>query len=230
MAIVTHNAVRQLNDVKPFKDTWKVEIKVLHSWTQHSTYSGGDSFDFILADKTVSGVKIHCTCKRNFFSRVKKLQVGQWKFIENFSVTPATGKYRPTSHKYKMTITGSSNVTNSELKIDDDFLTLTPLQAIMNGSLDSNFLVDVIGRAIAIGELQVVQVGGKEKQMLGLTLTDTNDQHIGCCLWGRFAEQVLAAYKDGEENNILLQITNAFEISSMIINPTGFDVEDYAAQ
>ncbi|CAF2132736.1 unnamed protein product [Brassica napus] len=171
MAIVTHNAVRQLNDVKPFKDTWKVEIKVLHSWIQHSTYSGGDSFDFILADKT--GVKIHCTCKRNFFSRVKKLQVGQWKFIENFSVTPATGKYRPTSHKYKMTITGSSNVTNSELKIDDDFLTLTPLQAIMNGSLDSKFLVDVIGRAIDIGELQVVQVGGKEKKMLGLTLTDT---------------------------------------------------------
>lgn len=54
MAMVTPNAVRQLNDVKPFKDIWKVEIKVLHSWTQHSTYSGGDSFDFILADKTVS--------------------------------------------------------------------------------------------------------------------------------------------------------------------------------
>lgn len=54
MTIVTHNVVRQLNDVKPFKDIWKVEIKVLHSWTQHSTYSGGDSFDFILADKTVS--------------------------------------------------------------------------------------------------------------------------------------------------------------------------------
>ncbi|CDY35663.1 BnaC09g29850D [Brassica napus] len=171
MAIVTHNVVRQLNDVKPFKDIWKVEIKVLHSWTQHSTYSGGDSFDFILADKT--GVKIHCTCKRNFFPRVKKLQVGQWKFIENFSVIPATGKYRPTNHKYKMTITGSTNVTNSELKIEDDFLTLTPLQAIMNGSLDSKFLVDVIGRAIDIGDLQVVQVGGKEKKMMGLTLTDT---------------------------------------------------------
>ncbi|KAF2571630.1 hypothetical protein F2Q70_00004814 [Brassica cretica] len=168
MAIVTHNVVRQLNDVRPFKDIWKVEIKVLHSWTQHSTYSGGDSFDFILADKT--GVKIHCTCKRNFFPRVKKLQVGQWKFIENFSVIPATGKYRPTSHKYKMTITGSTNVTNSELKIEDDFLTLTPLQAIMNGSLDSKFLVGQV------------------------------------------------------------QITNAFEISSMVINPTGFDVEDYPAQ
>ncbi|CAH8354022.1 unnamed protein product, partial [Eruca vesicaria subsp. sativa] len=119
------------------------------------------------------GMKIHCTCKRNFFSRVKKLQVGQWKCIENFSVTPATGKYRATSHKYKMSITGSTNVTNSDLKIDDDFLTLTPLQPIMNGSLDSNFLVDVIGRAIDIGDVQAVQVGGKENKRLELTLIDS---------------------------------------------------------
>ncbi|KAH0898476.1 hypothetical protein HID58_048044, partial [Brassica napus] len=157
-----------LNDVKSFKDTWKVEIRVLHSWTPHSSYSGGDSFDFILPDKT-----IHYTYKRNFFPRVKNLQVGQWRFIENFSVTPANGKYRPTSHKYKKSITGNSNVTNSELKIDDDFLTLTPIQAIMNGSLDSKKLVDVIGRAIDIGDLQVVQVSGKEKKKPELTLTDT---------------------------------------------------------
>ncbi|CAN7077874.1 unnamed protein product, partial [Brassica oleracea var. botrytis] len=43
--------------VKPFKTTWKVEVKVLHSWTQHSNYTGGDSVQFILADKT--GVKIN---------------------------------------------------------------------------------------------------------------------------------------------------------------------------
>ncbi|KAF2561728.1 hypothetical protein F2Q70_00016773 [Brassica cretica] len=95
-----------LNDVKPFKDTWKVEIRVLHSWTPHSSYSGGDSFDFILPDKT--SVKIHYTYKRNFFPRVKNLQV-----------------------------------------------------------------LDVIGRAIDIGDLQVVQVSGKEKKKSELTLTDT---------------------------------------------------------
>ncbi|KAL0734849.1 hypothetical protein Bca4012_011059 [Brassica carinata] len=167
MAMVTPNPVRQLNDVKPFKDAWKVEIKVLHSWAQHSSYAGGNSIDFILADKT--GVKIHCTCKKNFFPRVKKLLVGEWKFIENFKVTPATGKYRPTSHKYKISITASTNVSNSGLKMEDDFLTLTPLQSIINGSLDANFLVGQV------------------------------------------------------------QITNAFDISSMVINPTGFDVQDYPA-
>ncbi|KAH0938897.1 hypothetical protein HID58_006358, partial [Brassica napus] len=175
-----------LNDVKPFKDTWKVEIRVLHSWTQHSSYSGGDSFDFILPDKT--GVKLHYTYKRNFFP-----------------LTPANGKYRPTNQKYKMSITGNSNVTNSELKIDDDFLTLTPLQAIMNGSLDSKKLVGNthdIGRATDIGDLQVVQVIGKEKKKPELTLTDTNDQHIACCLWSHFSEDMHDVYRHEDPEDL----------------------------
>ncbi|CAN7042359.1 unnamed protein product, partial [Brassica rapa subsp. trilocularis] len=98
-----------LSDIRPYKPEWWVQVKVLHTRKQHSEF--GETMEIIFADK-----------KRNFFPRVKNLQVGQWRFIENFSVTPANGKYGPTSHKYKMSITGNSNVTNSELKIDDDFL------------------------------------------------------------------------------------------------------------
>lgn len=99
-----------------------------------------------------------------------------------------------------MSITGSTNVINSNLKIDNDFMTLTPLRSILTGSLDSNFLVgkyttaiflkhflvsiyinyffcfiflDVIGRAIDIGQVHAVQVGGKPKKRLELMLTDT---------------------------------------------------------
>lgn len=45
---------------------------------------------------------LHLICKRLFLARVKRLQVGEWRFHENFSFTPATGKYRPTSHKFKL--------------------------------------------------------------------------------------------------------------------------------
>ncbi|KAL0693532.1 hypothetical protein Bca4012_060712 [Brassica carinata] len=238
MAMVTNDEGTLLNNVKPFKTTWKVEVKVLHSWTQHSNYPGGDSLDFILADKM--GFKIHLTCKRVLNARVRKLQVGQWRFLENFSVYPATGKYRPTSNKFKISVIGNTNVFNSSVKNADDFLSLTPFQSIINGSLDSNFLIDVIGQAIDVGDIEVVQVLGKEKKKLELTLSDSGDQ-IACCLWGRFAEQVFSAYKDSEENNILclvrfakinvykgqVSITNAFETSSVVINPEGFDLEDY---
>uniref|UniRef100_A0A0D3AEX6 ATP-dependent DNA helicase n=1 Tax=Brassica oleracea var. oleracea TaxID=109376 RepID=A0A0D3AEX6_BRAOL len=57
MSIVTSDRVSLMNHVKPFKTTWKVEVNVLHSWRQHSNYTGGDSVQFILADKT--GVKIN---------------------------------------------------------------------------------------------------------------------------------------------------------------------------
>ena len=90
----------------------------------------------------MQGDKIHCTYKRIFTPRAKKhMQIGQWCFIENFGLTPATGKYKATSHKYKLSIISSSLVTSSSLKIDDSFLSLTPYESIINGSLDSNFLI-----------------------------------------------------------------------------------------
>ncbi|WZY77006.1 hypothetical protein YC2023_023390 [Brassica napus] len=86
--------------------------------------------------------------------------------------------------------------------------------------------VDVIGQAIDIGDMQVVPV----------------DHQIACCLWGRYAEQLLYTYKVGQVNKNFLcllrfakinfykgqvQITNAFDTSTLEINPPGFDVQDY---
>uniref|UniRef100_A0A0D3DV45 Replication protein A 70 kDa DNA-binding subunit B/D first OB fold domain-containing protein n=1 Tax=Brassica oleracea var. oleracea TaxID=109376 RepID=A0A0D3DV45_BRAOL len=113
MAMVTNSEITMLNNLKPYKTTWKVEVKVLHSWTQHSNYSGEDTFEFILEDRM--GSEIHCTCKSAFLGRVKNLRVDQWKFLENFLVYPATGIYRPTRHLYKMSITANSIVTSSTL-------------------------------------------------------------------------------------------------------------------
>ncbi|KAH0870163.1 hypothetical protein HID58_077185, partial [Brassica napus] len=141
-----------------------------------------------------------------------------------------------------MSILSNSNVTNSTLKDEDNFLSLTSFTEIMNGSLDSNFLIDVIGQPIDIGDIQVVPVQGKETKKLEFTLTDTEDHHIACCLWGQFAEHMLYAYKVAQVNKNFLcllrfakinvykgqvQITNAFDSSTIEINPPGFDVQDY---
>ncbi|KAG5398483.1 hypothetical protein IGI04_020297 [Brassica rapa subsp. trilocularis] len=72
------------------------------------------------------------------------MQISQWCFIENFALTPATRKYRATSHKYKLSIIGSSVVTSSSLKNDESFLSLTSYESIINGSLNSNFLIGQI--------------------------------------------------------------------------------------
>ncbi|KAH0884443.1 hypothetical protein HID58_060539, partial [Brassica napus] len=129
-----------------------------------------------------------------------------------------------------MSILSNSNVTNSTLKDEDNFLSLTSFTEIMNGSLDSNFLIDVIGQPIDIGDIQVVPVQGKETEKLEFTLTDTEDHQIACCLWGRFAELMLYAYKVAQVNKNFLcllrfakinvykgqvQITNAFDSSTI---------------
>ncbi|KAH0874106.1 hypothetical protein HID58_071468 [Brassica napus] len=90
--------------------------------------------------------------------------------------------------------------------------------------------------------MQVVPVQGKETKKLELTLTDREDHQIACCLWGRYAEQILYTYKVGQVNKNFLcllrfakinvykgqvQITNAFDTSTLEINPPGFDVQDY---
>ncbi|CAN6829235.1 unnamed protein product [Brassica oleracea] len=62
-------------------------------------------------------------------------------FHREFRFNPSNRKYRATSHKYKLSIIGNSVVTTSSLKNDDSFLSLTSYESIINGSLDSNFLI-----------------------------------------------------------------------------------------
>ncbi|XP_024014413.1 uncharacterized protein LOC112088379 [Eutrema salsugineum] len=77
-----------LADLKPFKTGWKVQVKVLHTWKQYQT-KGGESLEIILADEM--GTKIHATVKKNLLHRSERLMVvGEWKFIENFSLNQAS--------------------------------------------------------------------------------------------------------------------------------------------
>ncbi|ESQ37019.1 hypothetical protein EUTSA_v10003082mg [Eutrema salsugineum] len=77
-----------LADLKPFKTGWKVQVKVLHTWKQYQTKSG-ESLEIILADEM--GTKIYATVKKNPLHRFERLMVvGEWKFIENFSLNKAS--------------------------------------------------------------------------------------------------------------------------------------------
>lgn len=51
--MIANSEITMLNNLKPYKIFWKVEMKVLHSWTHHSNISGEDTFEFIFEDKMV---------------------------------------------------------------------------------------------------------------------------------------------------------------------------------
>ncbi|KAL0722447.1 hypothetical protein Bca4012_037046 [Brassica carinata] len=96
-------------------ERWKVEVKVLRLWTQH--FAGQETFEFVVEDKM--GTEIQCTCKSLFLERVKKLQIGQWRYLENFTLYLNTGIHRQTNHKFKIRITADSIVTKSPVHLID---------------------------------------------------------------------------------------------------------------
>ncbi|CAA7047585.1 unnamed protein product [Microthlaspi erraticum] len=84
----------KLADLKPFKSTWRVRVKVLHSWRQFPGMSG-ETLDLILADE--HGCKMHAGVKKRDIGRLSKdLKVGEWRVVENLEVREATGQFRPT--------------------------------------------------------------------------------------------------------------------------------------
>lgn len=76
------------------------------------------------------------------FRTKRNLPLGEWSVIENFKVSAVgKGKFRPTSHQYKMTITNETVFGNSDHKDDSPFLSLASYERISNGSEDSNILI-----------------------------------------------------------------------------------------
>ncbi|KAF8107058.1 hypothetical protein N665_0127s0008 [Sinapis alba] len=151
-----------LSDVRPFKNTWKIQVKPIHIWNQYSQI-GGKTLEMILADETIRILYI-------------SLPLGAWRTIENFSVSAAGGKYRPTNHSYKIVFNGSYSNKGSNVKNDDNFINLTTFDTIIGGSRNTHFLIDVVGQAIEVGDIHDVQVQGKERKKLEFLLMDQKNK------------------------------------------------------
>ncbi|CDY20405.1 BnaC02g24110D [Brassica napus] len=81
-----------LKDVKPYKQGWRVQVKLLHSWRQKTNY-GGDTLEMIFADET--GVKIHCSARKTLIkkteSKIRLDVVGQVSSLRNIQTVQVAG-------------------------------------------------------------------------------------------------------------------------------------------
>ncbi|CAH8366627.1 unnamed protein product [Eruca vesicaria subsp. sativa] len=163
-----------INDIKPWKTEWCINVKAVHSWRQQTKF-GGDSLEMILADETVSilniiiniicivsvcnnissfffqGAKIHASCKQGFVPKVQRdFPINQWRVIDTFFVSPAKGHYRTTAHPYRISITNDTSFSSSDVKIDNLFLSLASFKSISSGDLDPDFLIGKISYFICL--------------------------------------------------------------------------------
>ncbi|CAN6934578.1 unnamed protein product [Brassica oleracea] len=111
-----------VNQVRPYRTSWRLQVKVLHTWKQFTPLSG-ETLEIVFSD--AYGNKIHASCKKTYFDRLeKKVPVGAWRNIDNFLVTNNGGSYKTTNHQYKIVFIPTTDITPSTLQEEKMFLSL----------------------------------------------------------------------------------------------------------
>ncbi|KAG5404860.1 hypothetical protein IGI04_010980, partial [Brassica rapa subsp. trilocularis] len=228
-----------VNQVRPYRTAWRLQVKVLHTWKQFTPLSG-ETLEIVLSD--AYGNKIHASCKKGYFDRLeKKVPVGAWRNIDHFLVTNNGGSYKTTNHQYKIVFIHTTDITPSTLQEENMFLSLVDFESIQSGKLDTANLIDVIGQVFELGDLETVQCHGKQRKKIEFSLRDISDQKIACCLWGKFAEAIHSfSQQAGEEIVVCLirfakigtyqnqvQISNAFDASQVYFNPPIKETDEF---
>ncbi|KAF8082901.1 hypothetical protein N665_0801s0002 [Sinapis alba] len=140
-----------LKDIKPYKQGWRIQVKLVNSWRQKTNY-GGDTFEMIFADE--NGVKIHCSARKTLIQRTQsRLRLGEWLLIDTFTVSQARGQFCPTCHTYKISIIENTSITQSTFECDDEFLNFPTFEEIGNGTLKTHFLIDIIGQVTSLRDI-----------------------------------------------------------------------------
>ncbi|CAN7017484.1 unnamed protein product, partial [Brassica oleracea var. botrytis] len=112
---------------------------------------------------------------------------------------------------------------------------------ILDGSLNSDYLVDVIGQIVEVSLIDVVSVNGKDTNKMALELRNSADERLQTVLWGSFATDVMEAIQMRREHAIICvirfgkikvwkgNISNAYNVSSVELNPPMAEVDSFLA-
>ncbi|XP_024014506.1 uncharacterized protein LOC18022751 [Eutrema salsugineum] len=114
--------------------------------------------------------------KKQFIKKFENLlEEGTTKIITNFQVTHNGGKFRTTSHVYKIQFAATTSVRPSE-DLDATILglKLVNFADIHEGKLNPDFLIDIVGQIVSIGEVEILNVNKKQTKRLTMTLRDTS--------------------------------------------------------
>ncbi|CAH2061011.1 unnamed protein product, partial [Thlaspi arvense] len=61
---------------------------------------------------------------------------------------------------------------------------------IHDGKLNPDFLIDVIGQIVDIGDVEILNVNKKQTKRLTMSLRDLANVRLNCVLWGDYAEEL----------------------------------------
>ncbi|XP_019096510.1 PREDICTED: uncharacterized protein LOC109130882 [Camelina sativa] len=222
-----------LRDLRPYKSSWRIQVKILHSWRQYTVQTG---------ETLEMDVKIHASVKKDLVPRfAPQLRVGEWKFVETFGLTHATGQFRPTNHLYKISFQTSTVVSRCEDVSASNYLSLAKFEPILNEEINPCMLVDAIDQVVNIGELEEKETNNKPNHKLDFELRDENDVRLPCTLWGALAQQVFAACQEADGPTVIcvirfskvkkfkgvVSLSNSYSATQVFINPPYPEVAEF---
>ncbi|XP_010468583.2 PREDICTED: uncharacterized protein LOC104748676 [Camelina sativa] len=140
-----------------------------------------------------------------------------------------------------MTFMAQTVVDRIESISDDPYLSLSRFDSVLSGNLNPNFLIDIIGQVVNVGEMQTIDVNNKPTHKIDFELRDESDVRITCTLWASFADQIYAACQEVDVHRVICllrfanirlyndvrTISNAFHASQLIINPDYVEVIEF---
>ncbi|KAG2308567.1 hypothetical protein Bca52824_028315 [Brassica carinata] len=233
-------AMNNISELKSFKSMWRVKVKIIRLWRQYSA-AGGETIEMVFVDSR--GDKIHGTVKKDEVGKFyHMLQQGETKILINFTVTHSSGSYRSTKHPYKIVFLPTTRVRICEA-FPNNLTGLDPVnyRDLIDGKLNADFLVDVIGQVVEVSHIEVVSVNGKDTQKINVELRDHEDERLPLVLWGKFVEEISDAVQLRSENTVICvlrfgkikiwkedcSVSNAYNVSDVLLNPPIDEVEAF---
>ncbi|CAF2098175.1 BnaAnng06560D [Brassica napus] len=136
------NIVSYVRELKPRKDTSRIEVRIVRLWRNYNKESG-NTIEMVVVDK--EGTKIHASVGEQLIKKFDdKLREGDAIVLQLFKVYDAT-----VPEKYSA-----------------DF------SDILGGNLDRSCLVDVVGQIVNFGSLENKIIKGKDNMRLLVELRD----------------------------------------------------------
>ncbi|XP_013739428.1 replication protein A 70 kDa DNA-binding subunit E-like [Brassica napus] len=230
-----------VTDLKPFKSMWKIRVRIIRLWKQFSA-AGGLTIEMVVVD--ANGVKIHASVMKDLVTKFDPfLSQGSSKIFINFSVGHSYGSYRTTKHPYKISFLETTRVRSCESPIEVSGFDPATYRDILDGSLNSDYLVDVIGQIVKVSPIEVVTVNGKDTNKISLELRNSNDERLQTVLWGVFPTDIMEAIQMRRNHAIICvirfgkinvwkdehSISNAYNVSDVSLNPPMVEVDDFIA-
>ncbi|XP_010425129.1 PREDICTED: uncharacterized protein LOC104710252 [Camelina sativa] len=204
-----------LTDVKSYKTSWRVQVKVLHAWKQYTSQSG-ETLEMVLADQ--KSAKINASIKKELVSKFERqVTKGEWRVIENFGLTQVRVQFRVTNHLFKMGFVNNTHVTPYVAISDDVYLTLPDFQNIIVGDLNPFYLIDVLGQNVNVGPMDTIEVNNKPTKKLEFEIRNIS---LPCTIWGKFADQVYQACEDVEGTRVvcLIRFTKIHTFRELVLS------------